>query len=157
MAAPASALPARTPHGRRQMNDCCTILLLEDEPLILMDLELAAHDRGCRCLTATTVEQALGHLGDGPMKPDVAVLDVTLQYGETCLPVARELRRLGIPYILHSGDLDRQDEQIHKLDAQLVPKPASSSRVIDVALQSVLPPTGEGQRPPLQSRGDPRP
>ncbi|MGN6496469.1 MAG: response regulator [Tsuneonella sp.] len=128
------------------MNDDCTILLLEDEPLILMDLELAARDHGCRCLIATTVEQALGHLGAAPVQPDVAVLDVTLQDGETCLPVARELKRLGIPYILHSGDLERQNEQIHALDARLVPKPASSSRVIEVALQNIVPSAAERQR-----------
>jgi DNA-binding response OmpR family regulator len=131
------------------VNDSCTILLLEDEPLILMDLEFAAEDRGCRCLTATTVAQGLEHLASSAVQPDVAVLDVTLQNGETCLPVARELRRLGIPYILHSGDLDRQNEQIRTLDAQLVPKPASSSRVIDIALQTFVPPSDDERRAAL--------
>lgn len=141
-----------TAHARRTrvrglgVNDDRTMLLLEDEPLILMDLELAAEDRGCTCLTATTVDEALAHLSaDGPV-PDVAVLDVSLQDGETCLPVARELRRRGIPFILHSGDLDRHNEQIRTLDAELVPKPAASDRVIAIALSRFLPPGGDAQR-----------
>lgn len=119
------------------------ILLLEDEPLILMDLEMAAEDRGCACLATTCIEQAFAALG-GDGLPDVAILDVTLQAGKTCVPVATELRRLGIPYLLHSGDLDRQDEHIRQLQAELVPKPASSSRVVDKAL-SLLDPGGVPQ------------
>lgn len=114
------------------------ILLLEDEPLILMDLEMAAEDRGCACLATTCVEQAFAALG-GDGLPDVAVLDVTLQAGSTCVPVATELRRLGVPYLLHSGDLDRQDERIRQLQAELVPKPASSARVIEKALELLDP------------------
>ena len=121
----------------------CTILLLEDEPLILMDLELAAQDNGCCCLIATRTDHALAHLHKADPLPDVAVLDVTLQNSETCLPVARELERLGIPYILHSGDLDRQNENIRQLDAPLLPKPASSASVIAAAMACLnTPPRG---------------
>jgi len=125
------------------MNEGCTILLLEDEPLILMDLEFAAQDSGCRCLTATRVDQALAHLERADPLPNVAVLDVTLQEGETCLPVARELERRGIPYILHSGDLDRQNEKVRELQAELLAKPASSDRVIAAAMRCMRdPPQG---------------
>ena len=116
------------------MSDGCVLLLLEDEPLILMDLELAAQDNGCRCLVATGVNQALAHLHKADPLPQVAVLDVTLQDGETCVPVARELERLGIPYILHSGDLDRHNENIRGLEADLLPKPTSSASVIAAAM-----------------------
>lgn len=123
----------------------CTVLLLEDEPLILMDLEFSAEDRGCRCLAATCVEQALAHLEAADPLPDIAVLDVTQHDGETCLPVARELDRRGIPYILYSGDLDRHNDKIRMLDAELVPKPASSDHVIAVALRHLRDrPQGKG-------------
>lgn len=110
-----------------------TLLILEDEPLILMDLEFAAEDKGCRPLAAMTVGQAIGHLSD--QQVDCAVLDVSLRDGETCVPVAKELQRRGIPYILHSGDLDRQNELVRQLDALLVAKPTSASKVIQAALE----------------------
>lgn len=115
------------------MSEGCRILLLDDEPLILMDLEFAAEDKDCLPLTATNVKEALAHIeaGDGV---SCAVLDVALRDGETCVPVARELERRSIPYILHSGDLNRQEGTLASLDAQLIAKPACSRRVVDTAL-----------------------
>ena len=131
--------------GADSVSGRCTILLLEDEPLILMDLELSAEDCGCRCLAATSVEQALAYLAEADPVPDLAVLDVTQHDGQTCLPVARELDRRGIPYILYSGDLDRHNEQIRTLDAELVAKPASADHVIAVALRRLRDrPSGKG-------------
>ncbi|MDC0886274.1 response regulator [Altererythrobacter sp.] len=115
------------------MNKQSTLLILEDEPLILMDLEFAAEDEGCVPLTAMTVQQAINHLAKDEV--DCAVLDVTLREGETCLPVAKELERRRIPYILHSGDLDRKNEMVRDLEACLVAKPTSADRVIRTILQ----------------------
>ncbi|MEM7701449.1 MAG: response regulator [Pseudomonadota bacterium] len=114
-----------------------TILILEDEPLILMDLEFAAQDHGCEPLTALCKEDALAFVAKREADISVAVLDVSLGGGHTCLPVARELDRLGVPYILHSGDLDRHDETIRELDAALIAKPACAKRVIEAALSAV--------------------
>ena len=50
--------------------------------------------------------------------------------------VARELDRRRIPYILHSGDLNRQNELVRQLGAVLVPKPADPQRVIRVAIEA---------------------
>jgi CheY-like chemotaxis protein len=111
----------------------CTILLLDDEPLILMDLELAAADEGCRGLCASSVQQALAFL-EGPEQVDVAVLDVTLQHGETCAPVARELQRRRIPYLLHSGDFGGESEAMKPLHSELIVKPACSAGVIRRAM-----------------------
>lgn len=115
------------------MTSKCTILLLEDEPIILMDLEFAAEDHGCSALPASSCSGAMERIENDP-RVDVAVLDVSLGGGETCLPVAHELDRRGIPYLLHSGDLDRHDEQIRDLDADLIAKPASADTVIDAAI-----------------------
>ncbi|MEE4207600.1 MAG: response regulator [Erythrobacter sp.] len=121
----------------------CTILLLEDEPIILMDLEFAAEDHGCRAVPVSNCAGALERLATlGEV--DVAVLDVSLQGGETCLPVAEELGRLGIPYLLHSGDLDRHDEQIRRLGAELIAKPASADEVIAAAIARCARCGGEG-------------
>lgn len=107
------------------------ILLVDDEPLILMDLEFAAEDRGFKPLCASCVKEALAHIDRGV---DVAVLDFNLVGGENCLPIARKLAEKSIPYIIHSGDADRQEEVFDMLDAVYVPKPASSDKVIATAL-----------------------
>ena len=116
------------------MTDSVMILLLDDEPLILMDLEFAAEDSGHRTMCATTCAEAFKLLE--ATRPQVAVLDVSLK-GETCEKVARALDELAIPYLLHSGDLDRQDETVARLGAPLMAKPTPSDSVIAAAVQLV--------------------
>jgi DNA-binding response OmpR family regulator len=111
------------------------LLILEDEPMILMDLEFAAEDCGCNALCATSVDHAMELLASH-RAINGAILDVNLGEGETCLPIARELDRRKVPYILHSGDLDRQNELVRQLGAVLVPKPADARRVIRVAIEA---------------------
>ena len=111
-----------------------TILLLEDEPLILMDLEFAATDRGCEALCATSCSEGLRAIEQTPWI-HVAILDVSLKGGETCAAVARELDERGIPYLLHSGNLDRHNETVRRLDAPLLAKPASAEKVVAAALR----------------------
>ncbi|MEM7666399.1 MAG: response regulator [Pseudomonadota bacterium] len=121
------------------MTKTYTILLLEDEPLILMDLEFAAEDLGCNVLSATTCEDAISLMQQEGVAIDVAVLDVSLGGGQTCFPLAQELDRRGIPYILHSGDLDRHNEHIRQLQAKLVAKPAAPESVIAAAIAQSQP------------------
>ncbi|MDY7097977.1 MAG: response regulator [Pseudomonadota bacterium] len=110
------------------------ILLLDDEPVILLDLELAVEDRGAVPNAACTVEQALAVIAQHSGELFAAVLDVSLSAGTDCHPVARELDRLGIPYILHSGDIDRHPEHIRNLDADRVSKPMAAEKVIAAAI-----------------------
>ena len=114
------------------------VLLLEDEPLILMDLEFAAKDFGYKALTAATASEALFLSSKHAGEMTVAVLDVSLGEGRTCYSVTQELDRLGIPFILHSGDLDRHDEQVRELDAELIAKPAAADKVIGAAIAYAL-------------------
>lgn len=123
-----------------------TLLILEDEPLILMDLELAAIDRGCKVHTATNCSAAHKALEEHGASIDVAILDVSLSAGCDCFPVARELEQRNIPYILHSGDLDRLDERIRLLDAELISKPAPTDKVIAAAIVRCEGPDPAGER-----------
>lgn len=66
-----------------------------------------------------------------------AILDVSLSHGETCAPVARTLAERGVPYVLHTGDLDRMDEAVRKLGGVLVPKPTPAAVVVSRALEGV--------------------
>ena len=115
------------------MSKAYTILLLEDEPVILMDLEFAAEDYGSEPLSAAGIDMALRLIATAG-RVDVGVLDVSLGNGTNCVPVACELRRRGIPFILYSGDLDRQEETVRELEAPLIAKPMAADKVIAAAI-----------------------
>lgn len=106
------------------------VLVVEDEPMIALNLEEALEDAGASVSVVRGVATALSALdGDGDGF-DVALLDVNLGRGETCEPIAMRLRELGVPFVLHSGDLDRRGELIASLDAPLVPKPAADEAIV---------------------------
>lgn len=113
-----------------------SVLLVEDEPLILMDLEFAVSDRGWQPRTASGVRKAMEYLEkDGNIA--AAVLDITLQNGENCLPIARELERRKIPYVLHSGELEHYSADVDDLRGQRIAKPASAAAVVAKALNGL--------------------
>lgn len=109
-----------------------TLLILEDEPFIMLDLEMAAEDAGCTVLSSANCRSALSHIEKN--KIDIAVLDVSLGAGETCLPVAHELAQRGIPFLLHTGDLVGDDGKVRGIDAPVVVKPTVANEVIETAL-----------------------
>lgn len=112
------------------------VLLVEDEPLILMDLEYAVQDRGLQALSASGVRKAMD-LITRESGIAAAVLDITLQNGESCLPIARELERRDIPYVLHSGELDHYSRDMDGLKGGRVSKPASAAAVVAQALNGM--------------------
>ena len=116
------------------------ILILEDEPLILMEMSFAIEDEGARAAGAHTVARALAAIAE--MRPDAAILDVNLGRGTTCEPVAERLKELGVPFLLHSGDLVRQGELIARIDAEVIPKPAPSNQVAERVLAIAVPRPG---------------
>ena len=109
------------------------VLVLDDEPIILMDLEFSLLDAGFEPMVANSAERALS-LIDG-QRPDAAVLDVNLGRGKTCEEVAGRLRELGVPFVLHTGDLDRRGEMVTLLDAPIVAKPSSAEEVKQALLK----------------------
>lgn len=127
-----------------------TILLVDDEPLILMDLELAAEDCGFDYVSAQSVERALALIEAEYPPIDLAVLDFSLLHGTDCVPIARRLKARGIPFVIHSGDLNRSEQGLGAIAAALVPKPASSDRVIAAALAEMN--RGGEQALPLTAR-----
>ncbi|MDT0507734.1 response regulator [Novosphingobium sp. MMS21-SN21R] len=115
----------------------CRILVLDDEPLILLDLEFAVEDAGCKPLTALDLMEALTIVQTHAIS--AAILDVSLGKGQTCEQVARTLAAMGVPYVLHTGDLDRMDEAVRGLGGTLVPKPTPAAVVVARALEPLLP------------------
>ena len=120
------------------MDKTVTFLLVDDEPLILMDLEFAVEDKGHEFCSAGCVQHALEAIEKDDCPIDVAVLDFTLPNGSNCVPIACRLDDRGIPYIIHSGDLQRRDEAISKLDARMIAKPAPSEKVVEAAIAELM-------------------
>jgi DNA-binding response OmpR family regulator len=110
----------------------CNLLVLDDEPLILLDLEYAAEDAGCVAFTAMDAEEALTIIDCNSV--DAAILDVSLGRGCTCAPVVEALVERGIPYVLHTGDPNRLDEFVRSLGGELVSKPTPAAQVVERAL-----------------------
>ena len=104
------------------------ILILEDEPLIAMDLQLAFEDAGADAVVTVSCDEAFEAMDGAEF--DGAVLDVNLGKGETCEPVAVELRARGVPFLLHTGDLDRAGEALRDLDAPILAKPSGADDVV---------------------------
>lgn len=77
------------------------ILIVEDDPLIAMDLEDELSDRGFDCVCATTVQDA--HVLLERHAPSFAFLDMHLRT-DTSFDLARELRVQGVPFAFVSGN-----------------------------------------------------
>ena len=110
------------------------ILVLDDEPMILLELQMALEDEGAQPLDARTVDEAMALIDESA--PEAAILDVNLGGGQTCAPIAKRLHELGVPFLLHTGDLARQGELVITLGAEIVPKPTAghvvAARAIDL-------------------------
>jgi DNA-binding response OmpR family regulator len=100
------------------------ILVLDDESLILIDIQAVLEDDGFTVVTSLTCQKALELVAAYDF--DAAILDVNLGSGETCEAVAAKLRERNIPFLVHSGDLDRQGELVSTLGGPVVPKPTPS-------------------------------
>lgn len=109
------------------------VLVLEDEPLIALNVVSVLQDAGFAPVDlASTTKAALARLERGPV--DVAVLDAMLGR-ESAAPVAMRLRERGIPFVVASGHSAKQIEWIG--DAILVQKPFDESQLL-AALKRVL-------------------
>ena len=80
------------------------ILIVEDEPLIALDLETGIIDhQGVVVGPANTIIGALRLIDDGDVHG--AIIDLRLKDG-SALPVAERLSAAGTPFVIHSGQAD---------------------------------------------------
>jgi DNA-binding response OmpR family regulator len=97
------------------------ILVVEDEFLIALDLEDALGELGCEIVgPAATVSDAMQLVEAKP--PDAAVLDVRLVDGSTA-PIALELRRRGVPFLVLTGYERQQVGESVLRDSPMLAKP----------------------------------
>lgn len=96
------------------------ILILEDDPLLALDLEDFFTELGAKVIgPVSSVEQALQAVSSGI---DGAVLDLNLR-GVYSYPVIEILAKAGTPLVVCSGYAELPDTRTELTDIVLLPKP----------------------------------
>jgi CheY-like chemotaxis protein len=102
-----------------------SILVVEDEPLVALDLRETLERAGAYVFAATHLFHALQLAGH----PDLSAAVLDYRLGDSdCTAVCSGLERRGIPFIFYSGYDHMQQLWPH---AMCVPKPADGSRIVD--------------------------
>ena len=84
-----------------------TVLIVEDEALLQMEMEMElAERRGFELCAAYSMDEAEAALGEQSI--DVACLDIMLHGRPSGIELAARLRTEGIPFIFVSGSSDRR-------------------------------------------------
>jgi len=99
----------------------CSILIVEDEPLITMDISMAFEHTGGHLTTTNTVRHARLHVEHDGLS--AAILDHALTDGECTNLCARLLER-DIPFLMYSGS-EKSTEGRCK-DAPHIAKPSTA-------------------------------
>lgn len=107
------------------MTAACDILVVEDDPMIALDLEAELERFGTVGL-AGSVAQALAAIER--RAPLAAVMDFNLG-DETSEPAARRLHELGVPFLMLSGAPARVGRRLGWTGAPILAKPAWSPQV----------------------------
>ncbi|MBB2204253.1 HWE histidine kinase domain-containing protein [Gluconacetobacter takamatsuzukensis] len=116
-----------------------TILVLEDEFIIAMELEdVLGMEHGARVHIASTLQAAFDILEAHSV--DVAILDVNIA-GESSLPVARALSGRGIPFLFATGYGSASSAISAFPDVPVLAKPYTMAGVV-AALGAVMRPGG---------------
>lgn len=102
-----------------------TVLLVEDELLIALDLQATIEDAGFAvegpCMTVIEAQDAIDRCGGALV---AALLDVRLADGNV-FPAADRLYADGVPIIFHSGHADTSDLRARYPTATICPKPSA--------------------------------
>lgn len=113
------------------------VLVVDDEPLIAMDIIASLEDEGCHIVgPAASLQKALALIENS--KIDVALLDANLA-GEPVDVLAAALVRRKIPFAFVSG-YGREGLPEAFRQAELIKKPFQRQRLIDVVQQMLVEP-----------------
>lgn len=77
-----------------------TVLIVEDEGLIAMDMEMSLEERGVLCRVASSLDEARAAIRTQTF--DAAVLDWHLRMVDTS-PIAKLLQEANIPFVVCTG------------------------------------------------------
>lgn len=110
------------------------VMIVEDEALIAWDLADACEDEKLRIAGPFTSCAEARHFLTAQM-PDAAILDALLTDG-SCLQLALDLRKRGVPLVIYSGASD----EVHAPGLEgvlLVEKPSPAAAVV-IAIKQLL-------------------
>jgi DNA-binding response OmpR family regulator len=110
------------------------ILIAEDQPLVALDVADALAAVGAQSVVAQSNRDALKHLRT--LRLSAAIVDQELADGD-CAELCRMLHEAAVPFIVHSGHLNL-DEECRK--GVVVPKPASAAALVRVLASLVTGP-----------------
>jgi DNA-binding response OmpR family regulator len=113
------------------------VLIVEDEPLIALELHDALHTAGASVLAATTVKDALALIAYAQIC--AAIVDVSLG-GDDCSSVCAALTRRSIPFMFYTGYTSAPSLSQWPT-APALSKPAAGSTMVAAMVQ--LLPSGE--------------
>lgn len=122
------------------------ILVVEDEPLIMIDIESALRDGGYDVMSATTAEQAMLFLEEGAVPALGLITDIRLGGGQPSgWEIAHRARELSptIGVIYMSGDSGSDWASKGVPESMFIQKPFASAQMV-TAISSVL---NSGSRP----------
>jgi DNA-binding response OmpR family regulator len=111
-----------------------SILVVEDEPLIALDIEIALRRVGAKVLSTAYLWVGL-HFAKHPGL-SAAVLDLRLGLDD-CTAICRRLSKLRVPFIFHSGYGGAAANELWP-NAPVLSKPANAERIVK-AVVSTLP------------------
>ncbi|MDB5552198.1 MAG: Response regulator receiver domain protein [Rhizobium sp.] len=113
-----------------------TVLILEDEPLIALDLEFVAHEAGFgTTVEFTTLSAAENWLEDHT--PDLGILDIQFSDGDA-LNIGRVLEKRNIPFLIYSALSKSLEAPDKVLDAgKWLPKPCPPELLISTIHQTM--------------------
>jgi len=114
-----------------------SILIVEDEPLISLDMAAVFEVAGAKVLPARNVAAALGLIGQGSVS--AAVFDFGLG-GESVTTLCGHLRERGIPFMFYTGNVD---VQVSYPETVVVEKPASAKALVTAMAGLTMPHTEE--------------
>jgi DNA-binding response OmpR family regulator len=107
------------------------VLVLEDEPLVSLDVVDALKSVGAGVRAAATVDSALQLLDE--IAPSVAVLDINL-VGDECGRVCQRLWERGVPFMFHTGYSTARALTMWP-DVPVIRKPASYGALVDAVVR----------------------
>jgi CheY-like chemotaxis protein len=108
------------------------IMIVEDDPLIGLDLAMTLEDEGAVILgpyhSAPSALAAL-NASDSERLPGAALLDVDLG-GHTSEAVARYLHEAGVPFAFHTAQAPEDDNIFAGIAAPVIRKPSNEEQIV---------------------------
>ena len=114
--------------------ECARILIVEDDPMLALDLEELIVDAGFKIAVAGKLEKTLALIESGGF--DAAIVDANLA-GVSASPLASAMTARGLPFIVLSGYSTEQLQGAFP-GALFLQKPCRPAQLIQ-ALNTILP------------------